>query len=704
MSSQPGSPTRWGRARSWLQRHASSLDSMVAATRKSPQTQVMPEPNFSNPEQVWVGLGRALRVLSDATKINLPALGEVLGEVIKDLDDLRSAEKNQRNYLELATELETAIQSLNRCLPNVAVKGSSECAKNIIREIQGQVGYIKQQRDRARLGRFVRAAEDADELMECRRRVGALFTQLHIDVSMSLWSVTHEALANSRLEAMKPAKEARYDSAQSQDVKRRACTENTRVNVLTDTWTWIRQPSGAKIYWMNGMAGTGKTTIAYTICAQLEEWMQLGASFFCARTLPKCRDVRRVIPTIAYQLARFSYPFQFHLCQMLGSDPDVSTRDSATQFRKLVRQPLMEVKDTLPSCLVVVIDALDELDDPSGTRNLLKVLFENAADLPIKFYLTSRPDHGLYDTIMLKDSRTRDILHLHEIEDSFVKADIETYLRAELGPLSLSTTQIKQLADQSGRFFIYAATAVEYIEPGDPEADHATRLAALLRMTADRIDYRQQMIDGLYTVILRTIFEKPNRDSTEAELIKIVLWSTICAQEPLTIVSLSKLLRLDNERRVYLALKPLRSLLHVSERTMHISTLHTSFPDFMFDCERSGEFACPRSTHHRILAQQCFELMGDLLHFNMGNLESSLIPDEEAPGLPSTIDSKVTPELFYALAENLDNFIELRLLAWLETLTLKQVVNIAPSVLGMAEAWLHFHLAYSCSYMMPGDS
>ncbi|KAG8689218.1 hypothetical protein FRC11_003704, partial [Ceratobasidium sp. 423] len=638
------------------------------------------------------------------SKVTLPLLGEIVSEVIEDLDDLRAAEKNQKGYLELAVELETAVRSLNSYLPNVAVKGTSECAKYIIQAIQDQLGYIKQQRDRVQLGRLARAMEDADELMACRRRIGALFTQLH----------------NSRLKGMRPAKEARYDSAQSKDVKRRACTENTRINVVADAWTWIQQPSGAKIYWMNGMAGTGKTTIAYTVSAQLEERMQLGASFFCTRTLPECRDVRRIIPTIAYQLARFSYPFQSQLCQMLGSDPDVSTRDPTTQFRKLVKQPLMGVKDTLPSCLVVVIDALDELDDSSGTRNLLKVLFENAVDLPIKFFVTSRPDYGIYDTIMLRDSHARDVLHLHEIEESFVKADIETYLKAELGPLSLSEVQIQQLANQSGRFFIYAATAVEYIEPSDPEADHVTRLAALLRMTANRVDYRQQVVDELYTVILRAIFEKPNRDPAEAELIKLVLWSTICAQEPLTITSLSKLLRLDNEQRVYLALKPLRSVLHVSEGTKHITTLHISFPDFMFNGERSGEFACSRSTHHGTLAQRCFELMGDLLHFNMGNLESSLIPDTEVPDLPSIIDVAIKPELFYAcqywgahlqlskpttpLTKHFEDFITCRLLAWLEVLTLKQVVNIGASVLGTAETWLQDNAVSSNILQLTHDS
>ncbi|KAG9096399.1 hypothetical protein FRC06_008719 [Ceratobasidium sp. 370] len=112
------------------------------------------------------------------------------------------------------------------------------------------------------------------------------------------------------------------------------------------------------------MAGTGKTTIAHSFCTSLKVAHQLAASFFCSRSLPECRNVARIVPTIAYQLARFSRPFQDVLCRVLGDDPDIGICDAKTQFEKLMSEPLMEVKDTLPpGLLVVVIDALDECSD-----------------------------------------------------------------------------------------------------------------------------------------------------------------------------------------------------------------------------------------------------------------------------------------------------------------------------------------------------
>jgi hypothetical protein len=77
---------------------------------------------------------------------------------------------------------------------------------------------------------------------------------------------------------------------------------------------------------MNGMAGTGKTEITYSLCLELECAHQLAPSFFYSRLLPECRDVARIVPTTAYQIARFSYPFQSALCEVLGNNPDVGTR------------------------------------------------------------------------------------------------------------------------------------------------------------------------------------------------------------------------------------------------------------------------------------------------------------------------------------------------------------------------------------------
>ncbi|KIJ34406.1 hypothetical protein M422DRAFT_128130, partial [Sphaerobolus stellatus SS14] len=64
---------------------------------------------------------------------------------------------------------------------------------------------------------------------------------------------------------------------------RRACTPNTWINTLRTIHEWVHNENEKKIFCLIGMAGTGKTTIAQTVCHILHETGQLRASFFCSR-------------------------------------------------------------------------------------------------------------------------------------------------------------------------------------------------------------------------------------------------------------------------------------------------------------------------------------------------------------------------------------------------------------------------------------
>ena len=79
------------------------------------------------------------------------------------------------------------------------------------------------------------------------------------------------------------------------------CFGNTRAKVLEYIREWIKGEHSQRIFWLNGMAGTGKTTIARTIVAQVQDtWV---ASFFFSRHEAETTKSHLVFPTLAYQLA-----------------------------------------------------------------------------------------------------------------------------------------------------------------------------------------------------------------------------------------------------------------------------------------------------------------------------------------------------------------------------------------------------------------
>jgi hypothetical protein len=103
--------------------------------------------------------------------------------------------------------------------------------------------------------------------------------------------------------------------------------------------------------WINGLAGTDKTTIAYTAAQTCHQKGLLGASFFCFRDNADCSNPKLIFTTIAYQLGQFYAPFKRELSHVLKSDPDVVYSSVSYQLEKLLMEPLLAVKDRMsPMC------------------------------------------------------------------------------------------------------------------------------------------------------------------------------------------------------------------------------------------------------------------------------------------------------------------------------------------------------------------
>ncbi len=80
------------------------------------------------------------------------------------------------------------------------------------------------------------------------------------------------------------------------------------------------------IFWLNGLAGIGKSTIAMTIA----EWAHaekkiLGGSFFFARDVTELSNPALVFPTLAFQLAQFNPRYKRALSDVLQEEKDVAS-------------------------------------------------------------------------------------------------------------------------------------------------------------------------------------------------------------------------------------------------------------------------------------------------------------------------------------------------------------------------------------------
>ena len=181
----------------------------------------------------------------------------------------------------------------------------------------------------------------------------------------------------------------------------------------------------------------------------------------------------------------------------------------------------------------------------------------------------------------------------------------------------------------------------------------------------------------------------------------------IATAEPLPLASLSRIRHYfaDKEIDVSVIIKPMGALLSgTTDPFATIRPLHASFPEFLSDESRSGQFYVDLSRIHKELAFASLGLMKDQLRFNICNLPSSYLPNSQVPNLAEHINKNIPPELSYScrfwtnhlqrtpfnmwLAEEVRAFFRHeRLLFWFEVLSLQKKISICFSCLSSVLHW-----------------
>ena len=201
--------------------------------------------------------------------------------------------------------------------------------------------------------------------------------------------------------------------------------KGTRGAVLDGIELWARDFDRSPVYWLNGLAGTGKSTIAKTIAERLFADGQLGASFFCSRDFEDRRNLQLIFPTLATQLARKYDKFRSIFTPLIRSDPNIAYESLRDRMKKLIVQPLNESDIST----VIVVDALDECEDEESASAILSVLGRLVSEIPkVKFFLTGRPESRISEGFRLPLlAGLTDVFVLHEVESGQVNSDIRRF-------------------------------------------------------------------------------------------------------------------------------------------------------------------------------------------------------------------------------------------------------------------------------------
>jgi len=265
---------------------------------------------------------------------------------------------------------------------------------------------------------------------------------------------------------MRHTDEAGYGSGD-----RQGCLRGTRADVLLQLERWLKDEQDHRIFWLNGLAGTGKSTIAQTFAETCFADGKLGASFFCSRDSEDRSNLKAIFPTLALQLAYRYLLFREKLLRVLRANPGVGRESLCSQMERIIVGPLKAVRIRT----LIIIDALDECKDEEPASAILSVLARYVDEIPnAKFFITGRPEPRIRSGFRLKPLRPiTEVLRLHDVKRSSVDSDIRLFLRTRLSDIAKarsdcdftrdwpSPSDINTLCEKAAGFFVYASTVIK---------------------------------------------------------------------------------------------------------------------------------------------------------------------------------------------------------------------------------------------------
>ena len=436
------------------------------------------------------------------------------------------------------------------------------------------------------------------------------------------------------------------------------CLADTRVGIRRQIIDWVDRRDGKNIFWLSGMAGTGKSTIARTVAQSFADQGWLGASFFFKKGEGDRGNASRFFSTVATDLMTRVPEMRAGIREAVELEPAIAEKTLKDQFDKLVYHPLSKLQRSTPDKeLVVVIDALDECDREEDIRAILRLLAQAREIRPIslRVFVTSRPEFPIRLGFKQMPDRTYQDLILHEVATETIARDIRLFIENELANIrtqrSLNESwpeeqDVQTLVRMAVPLFIFAATVCRFL--GEVYGDPQERLKDILSYNTEDVP-RQ---DVTYLPILNQLFavrtERENKKLSQK--FREVVGSIVVLEDPLSINSIANLLEIPKEA-VRCQLDSLHSVLHVPrDESGSVRLLHLSFRDFLVDPEKRGKspFWIDEQAAHQRIVTKCLQLMSGQkgLKQNICNLLSPGTFRDEID--KRIVNENLPPELRYA--------------------------------------------------------
>ncbi|EGO05414.1 hypothetical protein SERLA73DRAFT_19626, partial [Serpula lacrymans var. lacrymans S7.3] len=496
------------------------------------------------------------------------------------------------------------------------------------------------------------------------------------------------------------------------------CMEGTREDIFKEIHHWLDNSTAEEnILWIKGNPGAGKSAVASSLLSQLTGAGRLGGSFFFRRDDASSSDPTALWCTVAYDLAQFDTNIASAIIQNLQDRrADPQRPDILDHFNVLIKEPLVDAEPKFTKeqgYPVIVIDALDECGDSrqhQRRRALIDTLVK-WSKLPktLRLIFTSRDDRvpeSLRQVCQVVTLSTGDQVTPASLSD--VRMFFESrFDQLKMDFPSLEDTDwpglpiIQKLTTRAAGLFIWAETAMRFIEQGVPEDQLDSILTGDAMMVQDNID-------GLYSQVASHALGNLHMNATSQAVFQPLLSAIVFSKAPLSRKHLKHFILISvKESAIDFVLDRLKSVISTADDGL-VRIGHLSFAEFLLESH-----LCPdplrihpktRSNKNLDLLRACLQIMydpNDGLKFNICGLETSFVRNQDVQDLAGRIKKDIGIHLAYAcrfwgdhlvdasqclsdcdwLPEMLRTLFGTHFLHWLEVMTLIHDVSVALMVL-----------------------
>lgn len=524
------------------------------------------------------------------------------------------------------------------------------------------------------------------------------------------------------------------------------CHPGTRVELLEHLKAWSLDVNSPAVFWLTGLAGTGKSTISRSFCRFLDDEVsdggrrRLAGSFFISRQNEKLRDPSAIVRVLAYGLALQDRSVRSTVLDNLKNDPDLVKARLSKQVELLVAQPLAHASRRATP-LVFVVDAFDECNmtaRDAEAEELIPLLADafTASAPRVKLLITSRPEPRLR-AIFRGVSMTHQSLSLHDNDPRIgsAAADIQTYLQGAMAliaheqaipPPWPAAQDMGMLIFDCGELFIVASTMLKFVKKRlkNPKLQLQIILDSANRRCHGGRSSPYHALDTLYGTVIENALtvDGPLEDDTCA-FFRLLVGSILTVLEPLSALDLSMLLQVDKDAvEAESMIAQLHAVLLVTNTGL-VHILHPSFPDYLLSSVRctNQQFHVDVGGQHMQVALACLHHMNGALQHVIWDIDPVPIINSEIPDLTQRMQRLVPNSLRYAcqhwmthlarasallipeehpkLQAELANFCSSKLVIWVEINSLLGTLYPPIAEFDSVHQWLQVcHVGFSCNY------